>query len=85
MHVETHSALVVRSPSPRGKAQPWAVWDWAQGSRTCRGVRGGAGRSLLCLLPVSAQLGFYNAVAIPCYTTLTRIFPPTEPLLRACR
>ncbi|XP_070273451.1 cAMP and cAMP-inhibited cGMP 3',5'-cyclic phosphodiesterase 10A isoform X1 [Myotis yumanensis] len=31
------------------------------------------------------QLGFYNAVAIPCYTTLTRIFPPTEPLLRACR
>lgn len=31
------------------------------------------------------QLGFYNAVAIPCYTTLTQIFPPTEPLLRACR
>ncbi|XP_036173496.1 cAMP and cAMP-inhibited cGMP 3',5'-cyclic phosphodiesterase 10A isoform X2 [Myotis myotis] len=31
------------------------------------------------------QLGFYNAVAIPCYTTLTRIFPPTEPLLKACR
>ncbi|XP_036981988.2 cAMP and cAMP-inhibited cGMP 3',5'-cyclic phosphodiesterase 10A isoform X1 [Artibeus jamaicensis] len=31
------------------------------------------------------QLGFYNAVAIPCYTTLMRIFPPTEPLLHACR
>uniref|UniRef100_A0A667HCG5 Phosphodiesterase n=1 Tax=Lynx canadensis TaxID=61383 RepID=A0A667HCG5_LYNCA len=31
------------------------------------------------------QLGFYNAVAIPCYTTLTQIFPPTEPLLQACR
>ncbi|XP_045044903.2 cAMP and cAMP-inhibited cGMP 3',5'-cyclic phosphodiesterase 10A [Desmodus rotundus] len=31
------------------------------------------------------QLGFYNAVAIPCYTTLMQIFPPTEPLLRACR
>ncbi|XP_032341220.1 cAMP and cAMP-inhibited cGMP 3',5'-cyclic phosphodiesterase 10A isoform X5 [Camelus ferus] len=31
------------------------------------------------------QLGFYNAVAIPCYTTLTQIFPPTEPLLTACR
>ncbi|GAB5572043.1 cAMP and cAMP-inhibited cGMP 3' [Prionailurus iriomotensis] len=30
------------------------------------------------------QLGFYNAVAIPCYTTLTQIFPPTEPLLQAC-
>uniref|UniRef100_A0A8D2BEB1 Phosphodiesterase n=1 Tax=Sciurus vulgaris TaxID=55149 RepID=A0A8D2BEB1_SCIVU len=31
------------------------------------------------------QLGFYNAVAIPCYTTLTQILPPTEPLLKACR
>ncbi|XP_066228907.1 cAMP and cAMP-inhibited cGMP 3',5'-cyclic phosphodiesterase 10A isoform X2 [Saccopteryx leptura] len=31
------------------------------------------------------QLGFYNAVAIPCYTTLMQILPPTEPLLRACR
>ncbi|XP_037673735.1 cAMP and cAMP-inhibited cGMP 3',5'-cyclic phosphodiesterase 10A isoform X1 [Choloepus didactylus] len=31
------------------------------------------------------QVGFYNAVAIPCYTTLTQIFPPTEPLLKACR
>ncbi|XP_043856150.1 cAMP and cAMP-inhibited cGMP 3',5'-cyclic phosphodiesterase 10A isoform X1 [Dromiciops gliroides] len=31
------------------------------------------------------QLGFYNAVAIPCYTTLMEIFPPTGPLLRACR
>uniref|UniRef100_A0A8C8RZM5 Phosphodiesterase n=1 Tax=Pelusios castaneus TaxID=367368 RepID=A0A8C8RZM5_9SAUR len=30
------------------------------------------------------QIGFYNAVAIPCYTTLTQIFPPTGPLLRAC-
>ncbi|KAK2499504.1 hypothetical protein MC885_005745 [Smutsia gigantea] len=34
---------------------------------------------------VLVQLGFYNAVAIPCYTTLTQIFPPTEPLLEACR
>lgn len=33
----------------------------------------------------AGQLGFYNAVAIPCYTTLTQIFPPTEPLLKACR
>ncbi|XP_050804995.1 cAMP and cAMP-inhibited cGMP 3',5'-cyclic phosphodiesterase 10A isoform X2 [Gopherus flavomarginatus] len=31
------------------------------------------------------QIGFYNAVAIPCYTTLTQIFPPAGPLLRACR
>ncbi|XP_032911044.1 cAMP and cAMP-inhibited cGMP 3',5'-cyclic phosphodiesterase 10A isoform X1 [Catharus ustulatus] len=31
------------------------------------------------------QIGFYNAVAIPCYTTLAQIFPPTGPLLRACR
>ncbi|KAM8788015.1 cAMP and cAMP-inhibited cGMP 3',5'-cyclic phosphodiesterase 10A isoform 2-T2 [Rhynchonycteris naso] len=31
------------------------------------------------------QLGFYNAVAIPCYSTLMQILPPTEPLLRACR
>uniref|UniRef100_A0A2K5PCE8 Phosphodiesterase n=1 Tax=Cebus imitator TaxID=2715852 RepID=A0A2K5PCE8_CEBIM len=31
------------------------------------------------------QLEFYNAVAIPCYTTLTQILPPTEPLLKACR
>ncbi|XP_008589812.1 PREDICTED: cAMP and cAMP-inhibited cGMP 3',5'-cyclic phosphodiesterase 10A [Galeopterus variegatus] len=31
------------------------------------------------------QLGFYNAVAIPCYTTLTQILPPTKPLLKACR
>uniref|UniRef100_A0A672VAY3 Phosphodiesterase n=1 Tax=Strigops habroptila TaxID=2489341 RepID=A0A672VAY3_STRHB len=30
------------------------------------------------------QIGFYNAVAIPCYTTLAQIFPPTGPLLRAC-
>uniref|UniRef100_A0A2K5Q3S3 Phosphodiesterase n=1 Tax=Cebus imitator TaxID=2715852 RepID=A0A2K5Q3S3_CEBIM len=32
-----------------------------------------------------SQLGFYNAVAIPCYTTLTQILPPTEPLLKGCR
>ncbi|XP_074892209.1 cAMP and cAMP-inhibited cGMP 3',5'-cyclic phosphodiesterase 10A isoform X1 [Buteo buteo] len=31
------------------------------------------------------QIGFYNGVAIPCYTTLAQIFPPTGPLLRACR
>ncbi|KAL4641281.1 cAMP and cAMP-inhibited cGMP 3',5'-cyclic phosphodiesterase 10A isoform X1, partial [Arapaima gigas] len=31
------------------------------------------------------QVGFYNAVAIPCYTTLSKIFPPASPLLRACR
>ncbi|XP_063089153.1 cAMP and cAMP-inhibited cGMP 3',5'-cyclic phosphodiesterase 10A isoform X2 [Cavia porcellus] len=31
------------------------------------------------------QIGFYNAVAIPCYTTLSQILPPTEPLLKACR
>ncbi|XP_023562264.1 cAMP and cAMP-inhibited cGMP 3',5'-cyclic phosphodiesterase 10A isoform X1 [Octodon degus] len=31
------------------------------------------------------QIGFYNAVAIPCYTTLAQILPPTEPLLKACR
>ncbi|XP_078504752.1 cAMP and cAMP-inhibited cGMP 3',5'-cyclic phosphodiesterase 10A isoform X2 [Lissotriton helveticus] len=31
------------------------------------------------------QIGFYNAVAIPCYTTLTQIFPPARPLLQACR
>ncbi|XP_077203994.1 cAMP and cAMP-inhibited cGMP 3',5'-cyclic phosphodiesterase 10A isoform X3 [Paroedura picta] len=31
------------------------------------------------------QIGFYNAVAIPCYTTLMEILPATAPLLRACR
>ncbi|XP_076830710.1 cAMP and cAMP-inhibited cGMP 3',5'-cyclic phosphodiesterase 10A isoform X3 [Brachyhypopomus gauderio] len=31
------------------------------------------------------QVGFYNAVAIPCYTTLSQLFPPSAPLLRACR
>ncbi|XP_063297298.1 cAMP and cAMP-inhibited cGMP 3',5'-cyclic phosphodiesterase 10A [Pelobates fuscus] len=31
------------------------------------------------------QIGFYNAVAIPCYTTLSQIFPSTQPLLKACR
>uniref|UniRef100_A0A2K5QT08 Phosphodiesterase n=1 Tax=Cebus imitator TaxID=2715852 RepID=A0A2K5QT08_CEBIM len=34
---------------------------------------------------LQGQLEFYNAVAIPCYTTLTQILPPTEPLLKACR
>uniref|UniRef100_A0A8C2XCN2 Phosphodiesterase n=1 Tax=Cyclopterus lumpus TaxID=8103 RepID=A0A8C2XCN2_CYCLU len=27
------------------------------------------------------QVGFYNAVAIPCYTTLAELFPPSSPLL----
>ncbi|XP_061480337.1 cAMP and cAMP-inhibited cGMP 3',5'-cyclic phosphodiesterase 10A isoform X4 [Rhineura floridana] len=31
------------------------------------------------------QIGFFNAVAIPCYTTLSQILPPTLPLLRACK
>ncbi|XP_039204859.1 cAMP and cAMP-inhibited cGMP 3',5'-cyclic phosphodiesterase 10A isoform X6 [Crotalus tigris] len=31
------------------------------------------------------QIGFYNAVALPCYGTLAQILPPTIPLLRACR
>ncbi|XP_062851102.1 cAMP and cAMP-inhibited cGMP 3',5'-cyclic phosphodiesterase 10A [Trichomycterus rosablanca] len=31
------------------------------------------------------QMGFYNAVAIPCYTTLSELFAPSTPLLRACR
>ncbi|XP_069581986.1 cAMP and cAMP-inhibited cGMP 3',5'-cyclic phosphodiesterase 10A isoform X1 [Ranitomeya imitator] len=31
------------------------------------------------------QMGFYNAVAIPCYTTLSQIFPGTKALLNACR
>ncbi|XP_040206569.1 cAMP and cAMP-inhibited cGMP 3',5'-cyclic phosphodiesterase 10A isoform X1 [Rana temporaria] len=31
------------------------------------------------------QIGFYNAVAVPCYTTLSQIFPSTRPLLTACR
>ncbi|XP_073416248.1 cAMP and cAMP-inhibited cGMP 3',5'-cyclic phosphodiesterase 10A isoform X2 [Dendrobates tinctorius] len=31
------------------------------------------------------QMGFYNAVAIPCYTTLSQIFPGTKALLHACR
>uniref|UniRef100_A0A4W6EAL4 Phosphodiesterase n=2 Tax=Lates calcarifer TaxID=8187 RepID=A0A4W6EAL4_LATCA len=30
------------------------------------------------------QVGFYNAVAIPCYTTLSELFPPSSPLLKAC-
>ncbi|MEE6511944.1 hypothetical protein FKM82_018839 [Ascaphus truei] len=30
-------------------------------------------------------MGFYNAVALPCYTTLSQIFPSTQPLLQACR
>uniref|UniRef100_H2M6Y5 Phosphodiesterase n=1 Tax=Oryzias latipes TaxID=8090 RepID=H2M6Y5_ORYLA len=31
------------------------------------------------------QVGFYNSVAIPCYTTLSKLFPPSSPLLKACR
>ncbi|XP_046885160.1 cAMP and cAMP-inhibited cGMP 3',5'-cyclic phosphodiesterase 10A isoform X4 [Hypomesus transpacificus] len=31
------------------------------------------------------QVGFYNAVAIPCYTTLSELFPPSSPLLGACK
>ncbi|KAL7987619.1 hypothetical protein Chor_006538 [Crotalus horridus] len=31
------------------------------------------------------EIGFYNAVALPCYGTLAQILPPTIPLLRACR
>uniref|UniRef100_A0AAQ4PPY0 Phosphodiesterase n=1 Tax=Gasterosteus aculeatus aculeatus TaxID=481459 RepID=A0AAQ4PPY0_GASAC len=28
-----------------------------------------------------AEVGFYNAVAVPCYTTLAKLFPPSSPLL----
>uniref|UniRef100_A0AAY4E017 Phosphodiesterase n=1 Tax=Denticeps clupeoides TaxID=299321 RepID=A0AAY4E017_9TELE len=31
------------------------------------------------------QVVFYNAVAIPCYTTLSELFPPSRPLLHACK
>ncbi|KAK6489253.1 cAMP and cAMP-inhibited cGMP 3',5'-cyclic phosphodiesterase 10A-like isoform X1 [Huso huso] len=31
------------------------------------------------------QVGFYNAVAVPCYTTLSELFPASSPLLQACR
>ncbi|XP_063047591.1 cAMP and cAMP-inhibited cGMP 3',5'-cyclic phosphodiesterase 10A isoform X2 [Engraulis encrasicolus] len=31
------------------------------------------------------QVSFYNAVAIPCYTTLSQLFPAAKPLLKACR
>ncbi|XP_042157312.1 cAMP and cAMP-inhibited cGMP 3',5'-cyclic phosphodiesterase 10A isoform X3 [Oncorhynchus tshawytscha] len=31
------------------------------------------------------QVGFYNAVALPCYTTLSELFPPSSPLLQACK
>ncbi|KAM9557916.1 cAMP and cAMP-inhibited cGMP 3',5'-cyclic phosphodiesterase 10A isoform 4-T4 [Salvelinus alpinus] len=31
------------------------------------------------------QVGFYNAVALPCYTTLSELFPPSGPLLQACK
>ncbi|XP_027861887.1 cAMP and cAMP-inhibited cGMP 3',5'-cyclic phosphodiesterase 10A isoform X2 [Xiphophorus couchianus] len=31
------------------------------------------------------QVGFYNSVAIPCYTTLSELFPPSHPLLNACK
>uniref|UniRef100_A0A673VPU1 Phosphodiesterase 10A n=1 Tax=Salmo trutta TaxID=8032 RepID=A0A673VPU1_SALTR len=31
------------------------------------------------------QVGFYNAVALPCYTTLSELFPPSSPLLEACK
>ncbi|XP_013124483.1 cAMP and cAMP-inhibited cGMP 3',5'-cyclic phosphodiesterase 10A isoform X3 [Oreochromis niloticus] len=31
------------------------------------------------------QVGFYNAVAVPCYTTLSELFPPSGPLLKACK
>uniref|UniRef100_A0A3P8R9X3 Phosphodiesterase n=1 Tax=Astatotilapia calliptera TaxID=8154 RepID=A0A3P8R9X3_ASTCA len=30
------------------------------------------------------QVGFYNGVAVPCYTTLAELFPPSGPLLKAC-
>ncbi|XP_060128786.1 cAMP and cAMP-inhibited cGMP 3',5'-cyclic phosphodiesterase 10A isoform X1 [Zootoca vivipara] len=31
------------------------------------------------------QIGFFNAVALPCYNTLSQILPTTLPLLRACK
>lgn len=31
------------------------------------------------------KVGFYNSVAIPCYTTLSELFPPSGPLLKACK
>ncbi|XP_074532352.1 cAMP and cAMP-inhibited cGMP 3',5'-cyclic phosphodiesterase 10A isoform X1 [Halichoeres trimaculatus] len=31
------------------------------------------------------QVGFYNGVAVPCYTTLAELFPPSSPLLKACK
>ncbi|XP_028579692.1 cAMP and cAMP-inhibited cGMP 3',5'-cyclic phosphodiesterase 10A isoform X3 [Podarcis muralis] len=31
------------------------------------------------------QIGFFNAVALPCYNTLSQILPSTLPLLRACK
>ncbi|XP_048125528.1 cAMP and cAMP-inhibited cGMP 3',5'-cyclic phosphodiesterase 10A isoform X3 [Alosa alosa] len=31
------------------------------------------------------QVSFYNAVALPCYTTLAQLFPVAKPLLKACR
>ncbi|XP_049621106.1 cAMP and cAMP-inhibited cGMP 3',5'-cyclic phosphodiesterase 10A-like [Suncus etruscus] len=31
------------------------------------------------------QVTFYSVIAIPCYTILNQILPPTEPLLQACR
>uniref|UniRef100_A0A8C6LAF8 Phosphodiesterase n=1 Tax=Nothobranchius furzeri TaxID=105023 RepID=A0A8C6LAF8_NOTFU len=31
------------------------------------------------------QVGFYNSVAIPCYTTLSDLFPPSSLLLKACK
>ncbi|XP_078261890.1 cAMP and cAMP-inhibited cGMP 3',5'-cyclic phosphodiesterase 10A isoform X3 [Rhinoraja longicauda] len=31
------------------------------------------------------QVGFYNAVALPCYRTLAEIFPASTQLLKACR
>lgn len=42
-------------------------------------------KSILHLLSHFLKVGFYNAVAVPCYTTLSELFPPSGPLLKACK
>lgn len=38
----------------------------------------------ICFL-IFLKVGFYNGVAVPCYTTLAELFPPSGPLLKACK
>ena len=90
MNLNRHLQQCSLSPIFQSKTGTFRGWGGlSSGKLTCEARSAGRVANVrFCFLSVASarrQLGFYNAVAIPCYTTLTQIFPPTEPLLKACR